>query len=97
MGSSENLDIKFVDLAEVPMYLRSSKENWKERFNNLPEGKAALVVLGNRQRAHQIRMLVVHASRYWKIPIATRIIHAQPEIHNTDGWLLYYWKKKEVI
>ena len=82
-----------VELNDVPMRQREGGL-WKKRFDELPKDKAIMLKYNNRQRAHQVRNAIRQEARIWKCAIATRIIHAEPAIHNTDGWLLYFWKNK---
>jgi len=82
-----------VDLDDVPVRGDQGRFNWKQRFLELSDGKAVMVRYNNRQRAHQVRALIIHSARYWGFKnIRTRVIHAEPAIHGTDGWLLYWWK-----
>ena len=85
---------EYVDLMDVPADTRSVRGIWKKRFDEIPEGKAVMLRFNTRQRAGQVCNVIRHESRYWKVPISTRKIHASPEIHGTDGWLVYYWKKE---
>ena len=98
MRSSELDNSELIPLEEVPMWGgKSTTVVWAKRFNSLSEDKAAMVRFNNRQRVHQVRQLVLSSARYWGVSIRTRIIHAEPSIHGTDGWPLYYWKDvKEV-
>ena len=85
---------ELVNLIDVPARGSSKRVSfWRERFNTLPEGKAAVLKYNNRQRAHQVACSIRCAAKYCQIPLSTRIIHAEPEIHGTDGWLLYYWRR----
>lgn len=91
-----DFDVTFVDLSDVPIYSNLyGLAVWVERFNQLPEGKAGMLRFNNRLRANQVMQSIRSAARYHKIPISTRIIHAEPAIHDTDGWLLYFWKRLE--
>ena len=82
---------EFVGLTDI---VRPTKSVWLERFNELPDGKAAMLKYNNRQRAHQVREVIRASALYYGIPISTRIIHAEPVIHDTDGWLVYFWKRE---
>lgn len=88
---------EFVDLIDVPIEKRQigSTNVWRQRFLDLPDGKAGMLHYNNRQRAHQVRNLISVVAKYHKFSICTRIIHAEPAIHETDGWLLYFWKRDE--
>ena len=85
---------EYIDLMDVPVNPGSVRILWKKRFDEIPEGQAAMLKYNNRQRAYQMRELIRKEGKYWKVPISTRIIHASPEIHGTDGWLVYFWKKE---
>jgi len=81
---------ELVDISEVP-----DRWEWQKVFNELPIGKAGMVKYNNRQRAHQIAAQMKAAANYRKIVVKTRIIHAEPPIHDEEGWLLYFWKPLE--
>ncbi len=85
----------FVDLEDVPPRGLEKKKHWKDRFDEIPDGKAAMLRYHNRQTAHKASEAIQASARYWGVKIHTRVIHAVPEIHGMDGWLLYYWKPKE--
>jgi len=85
-------NVNYVPKEEVP-----TKGNrigkWLSFFNELPDGKAALLKYNNRQRVVQVRATLQSSARYLEIAIKTRVIHGTPEIHGTDEWLLYAWKE----
>ena len=91
----EDFNPEFVDLTEVPMKQSQGRGIWLKRFNAIPEGKACMLRYNSRQRAHQVVQTLRSLAQYHKILISTRIIHAEPAIHGTDGWLVYYWKKED--
>lgn len=95
MDINEKHSYELVDLHEVLSRRTYHKSYWKQMFDDLPKDKAAMLKYNNRQRAHQIAASIRTSARYHNIKIGTRIIHAEPAIHGTDGWLVYLWKKDE--
>jgi len=90
---SIDFDYELVNLEDIPSGTGSKLGIvWKNRLLSLPTDKIAKLEFNNRQRAHQIRCLIRSSGRYHHIGIGTRIIHASPEIHDTDKWLLYFWR-----
>ena len=90
-------DIEYVEKTDVPARQnRQVRSIWKKRFDEIPDGKSAMLRFNNRQRAHQVRGNVRDMAWYFKISVGTRVISATPEIHGCDGWLLYFWKNEEV-
>jgi len=83
---------EIVDLDDVPMRKNQSMGIWGLRFLEAPEGKAIMLRYNNRQRAHQVQQIIQGSARYHKVSIKTRLTHAELAIHDTDGWLLYWWK-----
>ncbi|KKL82234.1 hypothetical protein LCGC14_1986780 [marine sediment metagenome] len=84
-------NVEYMPIEDVPTRVNQLVK-WMPFFNTLTNGKAALLKYNNRQRAHQVREIVIISARYHKFQIKTRIIHGTPEIHDTDEWLLYVWK-----
>lgn len=84
---------EYVKMDDVPV--RRSSALWRKRFQEIPDGKAVMLRCNNRQRAHQLRASIRNAASYHRIKVKTRVIHAEPAIHGTDGWLLYFWKPDE--
>lgn len=91
----DDFNFTLVELTDVPTAQNRNRGVWKQRFDAIPTGKAAMIRYNNRQRAHQVAGAITGAAHYWKIHIKTRVIHAEPAIHGTDGWLLYFWKRQE--
>ena len=86
-------DYELVSMENVPIQKKWGTAFWKRRFEDLPEGKAGMAKYNNRQRAHQVRLLIRSCAKYWGFrDVHTRIIHAEPAIHDTDGWLVYFWR-----
>jgi len=86
---------EMIDLIDVPRSFKQQGSVWKQRFEEIPDGKAVMLQYNTRQRAHQVAQTIRSSAKYWKIAISTRIIHAEPIIHDTDGWLVYFWRKIE--
>jgi hypothetical protein len=93
---STDYNPEYVEIDEVPSRINEFwRGMWKERFLSAPKGMATKLKYNTRQRAHQVRNNIHMSARYWGIEIYTRIIHAQPEIHGEDGWLVYWWKNED--
>ena len=86
--------VSYLPVGDIPA-TAFQKHKWRIFFGELPTGKAALLKYNNRQRAHQVRSTVRSSARYFKLAIETRVIAGTLEIHGTDEWLLYVWKKEE--
>jgi len=97
MVKSTDYEPELVDLIDVPAGLRQLVRVWKARFDALPSDKAVMLKYNTRQRAHQIVSTIRSEAKYWKASISTRVIHAEPAIHGTDGWLVYFWRRQEEV
>jgi len=84
-------NVNYIPLEEVPTHDMEMKWKWKAFFDKLQDG-AAVLNYNNRQRAHQVRHILIVSAKYHKLTVKTRIIHGTTEIHGTDDWLLYAWK-----
>jgi len=73
--------IEYVDIKDVPIVIR-----WDLTIKAIPSGQAATLLYNNRQRAHQMRNVILHAARKSGLKIHTRTIHIE------DKWRLYIWK-----
>ena len=84
---------EYVDIDDVPTRKNQRLSVWRQRFSEVPEGKAVMLHYNNRQRVHQVRQSVRSMARHHGVRIQTRIIHAELAIHEMEGWLLYWWKE----
>ena len=85
------LNHSYVNVEDLPIK-NAQMRKWATFFEGLTIGKAAMFQFNNRQRAHQVRGVIVASARYYRVAIKSRIIHGSQEIHGTDDWLLYIWR-----
>ena len=90
MNKDDDYQPKIVDVADVPK--RGRPSIWLERFAELSPGKAIKLQYNNRQRADQVQDSLRSSAHFHKIKIHARVIHEKPPVHETEGWMLYFWK-----
>jgi len=89
MGTREPINLSTVDyvpVEDVPKRTRDGK--WLSFFNELPDGKVALLRYNNKQRAYQVRHSVRQIAIHYGITSSIKT----KTIHGTDEWLLYIWR-----
>lgn len=83
-----------VDISQVPM---RRKNKWRERLLSLQDGKAIRLEYETREKLFQVRNVLTSVASQNKIPISTRHVHESPPTHKKDCYVLYFWKKENLI